>query len=178
MRIGAVPTGVYPAHLACERHLADGRAVTIRPIRPEDEPAARRFFASLSGEALYMRFQKWVRAVSDEMLHSLTHIDYDRHMAFVCASGEELVGEARYIANTDGKSCEFAVVIADAWHKSGIAGLLMEALISDARRHGLKSMEGLVLRENHDMLRFVRALGFEAHHEPLEPTLMRVTKRF
>jgi len=27
------------------------------------------------------------------------------------------------------------------------------------------------------MLRFVRALGFEAHHEPLEPTLTRVAKR-
>ncbi len=167
----------YPAALAREHRLANGKSVTIRPIRTDDEPAARRFFAALSDEARHMRFQKWVRELGDKTLHFFTHIDYDRHMAFVCASGDELVGEARYFANQDGQSCEFAVVIADAWHKSGIAGLLMEALISTARSRGLKVMEGLVLRENHDMLRFVRALGFEAHHEPLEPTLTRVTKR-
>jgi len=176
-----VQTGAYPVHLVHERHLADGRAVVIRPIRPEDEPAARRFFAGLSEDARYMRFQKWVREVSEGTLHSLTHIDYDLHMAFVCAfcgaQGEELVGEARYVANLDGKSCEFAVVIADAWHKSGVAGLLMEALLSAARARGLKTMEGIVLRENRDMLRFMRALGFEAHHEPLDPTLTRVVRR-
>jgi len=172
-----VEPGSYPAHLARERHLADGRSVTMRPIRPDDEPAARRFFAALSDDARHLRFQKWVRVVGDKVLHDLTHIDYDQHMAFVCLAGAELVGEARYVANADGKSCEFAIVIADAWHKSGVAGLLMEALISAARERGMQSMEGLVLRENHDMLRFVRALGFEAHHEPLEPTLTRVAKR-
>jgi acetyltransferase len=172
-----VETGTYPAHLAHQRHLADGRAVLIRPIRPDDEPAARRFFAALSDDARYLRFQKWVRTVGDKVLHFFTHVDYDRHMAFVCVAGEEIVGEARYIANEDGRSCEFAVVIADAWHKSGVAGLLMEALISAARSHGMTSMEGMVLRGNRDMLRFVRALGFETHHEPLEPTMVRVTKR-
>jgi len=171
----------YPAHLVHERRLADGRTVVIRPIREDDEPAARRFFAALSGDSRYMRFQKWVEALGDKLLHFFTHIDYDRHMAFVCASrtaeGEELVGEARYVANPDGASCEFAVVIADAWHKTGIAGLLMEALISAARERGMKTMEGLVLRENSDMLRFVRALGFEAHHEPMEPAMARVVKQ-
>jgi hypothetical protein len=38
-------------------------------------------------------------------------------------------------------------------------------------------MEGLVLRENRDMLRFVRALGFEAAPDPVESTLMRAVKK-
>jgi len=38
-------------------------------------------------------------------------------------------------------------------------------------------MEGLVLRENRDMLRFVKALGFEATPDPAEPTLTRVEKK-
>ena len=167
----------YPDRLVREHRLADGRTIVLRPIRPDDEPALRRFFAALSADSLHLRFQKWVREVAEKTLHAFTHVDYDRHMAFICLSGEEIVGEARYIANQDGASCEFAVVLADAWHKSGIAGLLMQALIEAARSRGLRSMEGLVLRENADMLRFVRALGFEAHHDPLEPTLMRVRKR-
>jgi GNAT superfamily N-acetyltransferase len=46
--------------------------------------------------------------------------------------GEQLAGEARYVADPDGVSCDFGVVVADAWRKSGIAGLLMEALICAA----------------------------------------------
>jgi len=167
----------YPAHLAHERRLADGRSVLIRPIRADDEPGERVFFDHLSGETKSLRFLKSVASVNESMIHFFTHIDYDRHMAFVCEYGGELVGEARYVANPGGASCEFGVVIADDWHKSGIAGLLMEALIQAARERGFETMEGLVLRTNFDMLRFVRALGFEIHPEPYEPTTVRVVKR-
>jgi acetyltransferase len=171
----------YPAHLARERRLADGRTVVIRPIRADDEPREREFFASLSGDTRYMRFQKWVNALSDKLIHFFTHIDYERHMAFVCAAREagreELVGEARYVANPDGRSCEFGVVIADDWHKSGIAGLLMEALIRSARANGMETMEGLVLHTNQTMLRFVRALGFEIVPMEEDATTVRVVKK-
>lgn len=171
----------YPAHLARERRLADGRAVLIRPIRPDDEPGEREFFDQLSGETRYLRFQKWVKAVGDKLVHFFTHIDYDRHMAFVCAARrdgrEELVGEARYVGNPDGRSCEFGVVIADDWHRTGIAGLLMEALIRAARAHGFETMEGMVLRTNDEMLRFTRALGFETIAVPEDATIVRVVKK-
>ena len=171
----------YPLHLARRRTLADGRTVMIRPIRAEDEPRTREFFAQLSDESRQQRFMKFVHAVSENLVHFFTHVDYDRHMAFVCEAPVEgrpaLVGEARYIANPDGRSCEFGVIIADDWHGSGIAGLLMEALIRAARAQRFDTMEGLVLRENHDMLRFVRALGFEATPDPVEHTMMRVEKK-
>ena len=172
----------YPQQLERRRTLADGRSVLIRPIRADDEPREREFFDQLSGESRQQRFMKYVRSLSDQLVHFFTHIDYDRHMAFVCeaevAGKPELVGEARYVANPDGHSCEFAVVIADAWHKSGVAGLLMEALMRAAQEHGLASMEGMVLRENREMLRFVKALGFQATPDPLEPTMARVEKKF
>jgi acetyltransferase len=171
----------YPLHLARKRTLADGRAVTIRPIRADDEMPTRDFFDHLSADARHLRFMKFVKALSDKMIHFFTHIDYAKHMAFVCEAEIDgrptLVGEARYVANTDGRSCEFGVVIADDWHGSGIAGLLMEALIRAARAQRFDTMEGLVLRDNHDMLKFVRALGFEATPDPVESTLMRAVKK-
>jgi acetyltransferase len=171
----------YPQQLERRRTLADGRPVLIRPIRADDEPREREFFDRLSGESRQQRFMKFVHSLSDQLVHFFTHIDYDRHMAFVCeaevAGKPELVGEARYVANPDGHSCEFAVVIADAWHKSGVAGLLMEALLRAAQEHGFASMEGMVLRENREMLRFVKALGFQATPDPLEPTMARVEKK-
>jgi acetyltransferase len=167
----------YPAHLAHERGLADGRRVVIRPIRAEDEPGERQFFDCLSGESKQLRFMKFVKSVNEKMIHFFTHIDYDRHMAFVCEHEGLLVGEARYVANPDRASCEFGIVIADDWHKSGIAGLLMQALIEAARARGFATIEGLVLRTNRSMLRFVKALGFEAQPEPYEPTMVRVVKK-
>ena len=171
----------YPHQLVRERTLLDGRKVVIRPIRADDDLLVRDFLRSgVSGEGRYMRFHKWVGAPSDKLIHFLTDIDYDLHMAFVCVHGEgddaEVCGEARYVVNPDGKSCEFGVVIADAWRKSGIAGLLMEALIRVARERGLTSMEGLVLRNNPTMLRFARALGFEAHSAPEDPLTLRIVK--
>ena len=171
----------YPAHLARERRLADGRAVTIRPIRAEDEAAEREFFGALSDESRHARFMKFVHSLNEKLVHFFTHIDYRDHMAFVCEADidgrKRLVGEARYVANAGGESCEFGVVVADEWRKSGIAGLLMQALIAAARERGLRSMEGIVLRDNPAMLKFVRALGFEVHSEQADWTLVRVIKR-
>ena len=171
----------YPGHLARTHRLFDGRTVTIRPVRPDDFARERRFLGELSGESLYLRFQKWISAPNEKLAHFLTDIDYDRHMAFVCTApggdAEEVVGEARYAVNPDNASCEFGVMIADGWHNTGIAGLLMEAIIGSARSRGLKTMEGQVLSSNATMLRFARGLGFKAEAVPDDLTIRRVVKK-
>ena len=171
----------YPAHLVREHRLFDGRTVTLRPIRPEDAALVREFLNELSGESRYMRFQKWVRAPSDKLIHFLTDVDYDRHMALVCAARdgdrEEIVGEARYVANPDDRTCELGIAIADAWHRSGIAGLLMDALIRAAHERGFATMEGLVLAGNAEMLRFVRALGFIVEAVPEDRRTVRIVRK-
>ena len=170
----------YPSGLERRHVLADGRSVSIRPIRPEDELAEKLFFDRLCAESRRLRFMKYVRAVNERLVHAFTHVDYESRMAFVCEAeaggAPRIVGEARYGAIPRTRSCDFGIVIADEWHKTVIAGLLMLALIDHARAHGLETMEGLVLRDNHDMLRFVRALGFEVRPVPDEPTLLQVVK--
>ncbi len=155
--------------------------VTVRPIRLDDFARERRFLDKLSGETRYRRFQKWVSAPNEKLVHFLTDIDYERHMAFVCtapgANAEEVVGEARYVVNPDNTSCEFGVMISDGWHNTGIAGLLMEAIIGTARSRGLKSMEGQVLASNVTMLRFARGLGFKVEAVPGDLTIQRVVRK-
>jgi acetyltransferase len=168
----------FPLHLVRRRKLADGRMVTIRPIRAGDEPAEKRFLQQLSGESQRLRFLNFVQAPGDGLAHFFTHIDYDRHMAFVCETdGGELIGEARYVANADGRSCEFGVVVAEEWRHGGVAQLLMDALIRAAQARKLESMEGLVLADNQEMLKFANALDFELSPDPLKPALVRVTRK-
>lgn len=165
----------YPANLERVHRLDDGREVLVRPIRASDESGERQFFNALSPETRHLRFMSYVRALNKELLHFFTHIDYERHMAFVCQWQSELVGEARYVR--EATACEFSIVIADGWHGTGIAQLLMQALVSHAATAGLETMEGLVLRENRHMLEFVRSFGFEVHPLEEDPTLARVAKR-
>lgn len=167
----------YPAHLEREQSLADGRRVTIRPVRPEDEPAKRAFFAGLSQETRRLRFHAFAQPLNDALIRFYTHIDYERHMAFVCEHDARLVGEARYVANPGGRSCEFGVAVADDWRGSGVARLLMDALIDAARERGFDSMEGLVVRDNLRMLAFVRKLGFEVQAPTLDGSMVRIRRK-
>lgn len=169
----------YPAHLTRTHCLHNGRKVIIRPVRADDAARMLTFLKTLSGESRYLRFLKWIGAPSDKLAQFMTHIDYERHMAFVCTApqgaDEEIIGEARYVADAAG-TCEFGIVIADAWRKSGIAGVLMALLIEVARARGLKVMEGSVLHSNTTMLKFVRGLGFAVHAVPEDLTTVRVVK--
>jgi acetyltransferase len=171
----------YPSHLVREHRLFDGRTVVIRPVRRNDTVLERDFVTGLSGESRYLRFHKWVNAPSDKLIHFLTDVDYERHMALACVAADaghgKLVGEARYVADRGGKNCEFGIMIADGWHKTGIAGLLMADLIQAARERGLETMEGLVLTRNAAMLRFARGLGFEIEPIAEELATMRIVKR-
>ncbi len=67
---------------------------------------------------------------------------------------------ARYIINPDGESCEFVLVVADAWQHKGISHRLMNALMDVARNKGLRQMEGTVAADNRTMLNLVATLGF------------------
>jgi len=171
----------YPAELVREHRLFDGRSVTIRPVRADDADRIRDFLNASSEDSRYKRFQKWVRAPSDNLVDFLTCIDYDRHLALVCTAarggGEEIVGEARYVALPDGKSCDFGVLIEDSWRKTGIAGLLMEALIRAAKDRGFETMESIVLAKNAAMLRFAHALGFEVEPMADDLTTVRIHRR-
>ena len=66
--------------------LKDGTAVTIRPIRPEDEPLMVRFHQTLSERSVYLRYfatLKLDQRIAHERLSRICFNDYDREMALV-----------------------------------------------------------------------------------------------
>ncbi len=171
----------YPIDLVAHWQLGDGTEVTLRPIRPEDAGIEQAFVRGLSDESRYYRFLDMQRELTPAMLARFTQIDYDREMALIAtvtAQEEETqIGVARYVINPDGTSCEFAVVVADAWQKHGIGYKLLDALINAARNRGLQRMEGEVLANNIGMLQLVEAQGFGIHPHAEDASLKRVVKR-
>ena len=171
----------YPAELEAHVTLADGTAMFLRPVKPEDADLERRFVASLSEQTRFFRFFYRLHELTPAMLARFTQVDYDREVALLglvddasVPAGVAMVGIARYISNPDGESAEFAIVVGDAWQRRGIAGILMRALIACARTRGLSRLKGAVLRANVNMLRFSTRLGFVIHDDSDDPDQVKV----
>lgn len=168
----------YPAELAGTCTLADGTSLVVRPIRPEDAELERDFVAALSEASRRFRFRGMLRELNPAQLARFTQIDYDREMALVVidqASGREVeVAVARYIANPDGVSCEFAIVVADVWQCRGVGRFLLARLGEVARQRGLASMLGQVMSANEPMLQLCRRLGGVVTSMPDDPDSRQV----
>ncbi len=170
----------YPASLQRRGQLTDGTPIVIRPIRPEDAQIEQAFVRALSDESRYFRFMQGLAELTPEMLTRFTQIDYDREMAFIAivsgADGEREIGVSRYVIQPDGKSAEFALVVADEWQRRGVGTRLMQALFDAARARGLTTLEGEILRVNHGMLRLVANLGFRSRGVEGDDSLIEATK--
>jgi acetyltransferase len=172
----------YPAHLVTPFQLPDGTNIVVRPIRPEDAAIEQSFVRNLSERAKYFRFMQTLDELTPSMLARFTQIDYDREMALIAvvsqSDGSEVeVGVCRYVTNPDGKSCEFAIVVADEWQRRGIAHRLMGQLMEAARHRSLEVMEGDILASNHEMLALAVTLGFTVVPSQDDPGIRRANKR-
>jgi acetyltransferase len=163
------------------RHVVDGTAVTVRPIRPDDLPLEADFVRHLSSETRYKRFLVTVSELSDRKLHYFTEVDQVSHVALAATverdGREAIIGVARYIVDPSGRGCEFAIAVDDAWQGSGLAGILMHTLGDLARARGLTAMEGTVLATNTRMLKFTRQLGFTQQRDAEDRETVRVVRR-
>ncbi len=162
IRIGERANGVairpYPAEL--EEHNVGFGGWLLRPVRPEDAPAFERFFARLTPEDIRHRFFSPLRALPHKLLARLTQIDYDREMALVLFDGEEIVGVSRLSADPDGTKAEFAVLVRSDLKGAGLGRMLLERLITYARRKGIGRIFGDVLEDNVMMLALCKELNF------------------
>jgi acetyltransferase len=172
----------YPAELARAWRGRDGRAVLLRPIRPEDAAAHAEAFRRLSAEDVRYRFFSALGELSAAQIARMTQIDYDREMAFVAVERgvdgpDRTVGVSRLIREPGGAEAEFAVIVDPSWKGQGLARELMQRLFDWGRQVGVRVVAGQVLAENAAMLGFVRALGFTLRPSAEGPEVMEARLR-
>lgn len=163
----------YPAELIDIVHIdRSGRdeRVVVRPLLPQDRPLTGAFFAGLSHEARRDRFMSPMREVTARLLERLSDIDHDAHVALVAevfeAGDETIIAEARYVRDTDGRSAEFAVTVAEGWRGFGLARLMLAKLACHAGRSGIGILRGETLATNAAMLHIARRAGFLLRADP------------
>lgn len=159
--------------------LCDGREVLVREITEDDKVGLLAAFNRLSADARYARFMAAMQQLPEAMLEQATHPSVEREFALVALATENkvssIVGGARYAAAPGSDTCEFAVTVADDWHRLGLASRLLGTLIDIARSRGYRCMEGYVLSSNTAMRRLAKRFGFADLACPDDATLRVVT---
>jgi acetyltransferase len=159
----------YPEKLVKEIRLKDGTPLTLRPIKPEDEPLWMELLASCSKESIYSRFRYLFHWDSHEVATRYCYIDYDREIAIVAeiSEGEKrrLVGVGRLIADPDHEEVEYAVLIADQWQQKDLGSMLTDYCLEIARKWKLRRIVAQTTTDNQRMIAVFQNRGFEIRME-------------
>ncbi len=159
----------YPAQYVAEWKLKDGTPVTIRPIRPEDEPLMVQFHTTLSERSVYLRYfcsLSLSTRVEHERLVRICFASYDRGFALVAdrknpETGEhEVLGVGRFSA-INRFEAEAAVLVSDRWQGRGLGTELLASVARVAREEKMRRLSGEILRDNLATQAIFKKVGFK-----------------
>lgn len=165
----------YPSQWERRLALKGGWRISVRPLRPEDEPTIHEFLRHVTPHDLRLRFFAPMKEFTHEFIARLTQLDYARAMAFIAFDeNNEMVGVVRLHSDSVYESGEYAILLRSDLKGRGLGWALMQLIIDYAKSEGLKSISGDVLKENITMLEMCRQLGFEVKPDPTEPDICDV----
>jgi acetyltransferase len=165
----------YPSQYVRPWQLRDGTAVTIRPIRPEDEPLVVAFHRTLSEESVYYRYFHMMslqHRIAHERLVRICFTDYDRELALVVERGaaggadQALLAVGRLSRLHGCNDAEFSMLVSDPFQQQGLGTELLAQLLRIGRDEGIDRVTAVILRENGAMQRVCRKLGFQLQAAP------------
>jgi len=160
----------YPTKYVQSWESLKGDRLTIRPIRPEDEPLMVQFHRNLSEESVYLRYAHMVKLkqrIAHERLTRICFIDYDREMLLVADSQNpqtaehEIVGVARLSKLHGTNEAEFALIVSDRYQHQGLGSELLRRLLEVGKDEKLDAIVGYILTSNHAMQSICLKLGFD-----------------
>jgi acetyltransferase len=159
----------YPLQYVSTWTMKDGNQVTIRPIRPEDEPLMVKFHETLSDRSVYLRYfcsLSLNRRVDHERLLRICFGAYDREMVLVAERTDHGTGERRIIAVGRmnklhaRNEAEVAVLVSDHYQKLGLGIELLRRVIQIARDEKLTRVSAEMMPDNIAMQIIIKHLGF------------------
>jgi acetyltransferase len=168
----------YPTQYVAAWTLRDGTPITIRPIRPEDEPLMIAFHQTLSEQSVYLRYFHALalsQRVAHERLIRICFTDYDREIALVAEHNDptsgvrEIIAVGRLIKLHGTDTAEFALVISDRFQRCGLGAELLRRLLEVGREERIGRIVAEILPENSAMLHICQRLGFQLKRSLNEP---------
>ena len=166
----------YPHELTKHAKLKDGTRVTLRPIKPEDEPIWHELLATCSPETIRLRFRYLFKATTHDMATRFCFNDYDRELGIVAEleDGEDrkLCGVGRLVGDVDHRVAEYAVLVGDPWQGQGLGKLLTDYCIAISENWGIQAIVAETAAENNRMLSIFESRGFEVQPTSSSDTVL------
>ena len=166
----------YPERLETEIRTPEGQVYKVRPIKPEDEPALRRFAEEVDTQDLWHGFFAPLRDRTHETAARLSQIDYDREMTLVAWEADRVAGLVRSLADADRDASECAVIIRRDLRQKGMAKQLLQALLSTIAILGIRKAVLIFPSDETRMLNIAADMAFAVGPMPAEASLLRATK--
>ncbi|MBE1495692.1 acyl-CoA synthetase (NDP forming)/GNAT superfamily N-acetyltransferase [Amycolatopsis lexingtonensis] len=143
--------------------LAGGDVVLVRPLHPADTAEVLALHTRLTQQDTYFRFFGAPSRL-DRLAAEIAADPGPGHYAVGCYRRGELLGVANYEVLDGSADAEVALVVDETVRTQGVATLLLEHLVSHARKTGLRRFLAEVLAENAKVLHVFKDLGlsFEA----------------
>jgi Acyl-CoA synthetase (NDP forming) len=151
----------------------DNVPVTIRPIRPEDEPLMIEFHKTLSERSVQFRYfgaLSLEQRTMHERLRRVCFVDYDREIALVAEQEDRnghspLLGVGRLIKEHEIDEAEFAILVGDPWQGKGLGTELLKLLVQIGRKEHVRRIVGYIARENMLMKQVSEDVGFTTRRD-------------
>ncbi|HJX25071.1 MAG TPA: bifunctional acetate--CoA ligase family protein/GNAT family N-acetyltransferase [Chthoniobacterales bacterium] len=151
----------------------DNVPVTIRPIRPEDEPLMIEFHKTLSERSVQFRYfgaLSLEQRTMHERLRRVCFVDYDREIALVAEQEDRnghspLLGVGRLIKEHEIDEAEFAILVGDPWQGKGLGTELLKLLVQIGRKEHVRRIVGYIARENMLMKQVSEEVGFTTRRD-------------
>lgn len=159
----------YPSQYVGLWTMKDGNQITIRPIRPEDEPLMVKFHETLSDRTVYLRYfcsLSLSRRVEHERMLRICFGGYDREMLLVAERADLGTGEHSIIAVGRmnklhaGSEAEVAVLVSDRYQNLGLGNELLRRVIQIAHDEKLSRVSAEMMTDNVAMQAITKHLGF------------------
>ncbi len=150
----------YPAHWEADVLLSDGRAVRMRPIRPDDRDNVLDFYTRVSSDSKYMRYLAARERLTDRDLARILDADFQDRVCFAIVQNQDIIAIGDF-GRLDEEEAELAFLVEDRHHGRGLGTLLLEHLAQAGRELGIRRFIAEVLRENGKMVKAFRAAGYQ-----------------
>ena len=155
-----------------------GYAFHVRPATPSDETALAEFFTHVDKDDLRFRFLTAIQKVGHDQLRALVTVDHQRTENFLAIEPETglIVATAMLAADETLTNAEVAIAIRGDFKRGGISWTLLDHVARFAVAKGIKTVESMESRDNHEAISLERERGWEAAACPGDPTVMVLRK--
>ncbi len=138
----------------------------MRRMRPGDEALVKASLNKLSASSRRNRFFASIAEFSDAAVQKLVDVDPERAYPLVVLlpidGVDTAIAGGRFVQQENSTDCSFSVLVGEPWQGQGVGRRIVESLLREASRRGLRQMYGDVLTDNMPMLRLARSLHFVA----------------